>query len=377
MIPFSKPLVLGTEIDYLRDVMSGNKFCGDGSFTKKSSAWIQENLHVQKALITTSCTHALEMTAILLGIQKGDEVIMPSFTFSSSANAFALRGAKIVFIDIRPDTMNIDEKLIEQAITSRTKVIVPVHYAGVASEMDQIMQIARKHNLAVVEDAAQSILSTYKGKDAGTFGEFGAISFHETKNIQCGEGGALLINDSRYAEAAEIIREKGTNRAKFFRGEIDKYGWVEAGSSYLPSELNAAFLFAQLEKSREVIADRMNIWNMYVDEFSADEFKGKIELPIVPSHCTHNAHIFYIKTKDLEERAALIKLLKSRDIHSVFHYIPLHSSVAGKKYGEFCGEDVYTTKESERILRLPLYYKMTKDEMKTVVQGVRDFYAAR
>jgi len=374
MIPFNVPPCVGTEEKYIKDAIAKHKICGDGEYTKKCNAWFEEKTGAAKVLLTTSCTHATEMAALLCDIKPGDEVIMPSFTFVSTADAFVLRGATVVFVDIRPDTMNIDETKIEAAITDKTVAIVPVHYAGVACEMDTIMDIARRHNLKVVEDAAQGVMSTYHGKALGTIGDFGAYSFHETKNYSMGEGGALLINDDANVEMAEIIREKGTNRAKFFRGQIDKYTWVEAGSSYLPSELNAAYLYGQLEKAQEIFDDRMNSWNKYYAAFKELVDAGKVELPTVPEGCEHNAHMFYIKCKDLEERTALISYAKENDILMVFHYIPLHSAPAGKKYGRFAGEDVYTTKESERLVRLPLYYGLTDDDQAKVIKTVIDFY---
>ncbi|SDH61857.1 dTDP-4-amino-4,6-dideoxygalactose transaminase [Pseudobutyrivibrio sp. 49] len=377
MIPFNVPPVVGTEEKYIKDAIAKHKICGDGEYTKKCNAWLEEKTGSPKVLLTTSCTHATEMAALLCDIQPGDEVIMPSFTFVSTADAFVLRGAKVVFVDIRPDTMNIDENKIEAAITDKTKAIVPVHYAGVACEMDKIMDIARRHNLWVVEDAAQGVMSTYKGKALGTIGDFGCFSFHETKNYSMGEGGAILIKNQDMMEPAEIIREKGTNRAKFFRGQIDKYTWVEAGSSYLPSELNAAYLYGQLEEADKIFDDRMNSWNEYYAAFKDLADAGKIELPTIPEGCQHNAHMFYLKCKDLEERTALISFAKENDILMVFHYIPLHSAPAGKKYGRFDGEDVYTTKESERLVRLPLYYGLTKEDRDKVIQTVRKFYEGK
>lgn len=374
MIPFNIPPYIGTEDKYIKDAISKHKICGDGEYTKKCNAWLEEKTGASKVLLTTSCTHATEMAALLCGIKPGDEVIMPSFTFVSTADAFVLRGAKVVFVDIRPDTMNIDETKIEDAITEHTKAIVPVHYAGVSCEMDTIMNIAKKYNLKVVEDAAQGIMSTYKGQALGTIGDYGAFSFHETKNYSMGEGGALLIKDPDDMEMAEIIREKGTNRAKFFRGQIDKYTWVEAGSSYLPSELNAAYLYGQLEQADKIFDDRMNSWNRYYEAFKELADAGKIELPVIPEGCTHNAHMFYIKCKDLEERTALISCAKEKDILMVFHYIPLHSAPAGKKYGRFNGEDVYTTKESERLVRLPLYYGLSEEDQEKVIDTVKAFY---
>ena len=374
MIRFNVPPFTGKEMDYIKKAVENQKICGDGEFTKKCNEWLENKTGTTKALLTTSCTHATEMAAILSNIKPGDEVIMPSYTFVSTADAFVLRGAKAVFVDVRPDTMNIDENLIEDAITEKTKAIVPVHYAGVSCEMDKIMEIANNHNLLVIEDAAQGIMSEYKGKALGTFGEYGCFSFHETKNFSMGEGGALLIRDKDNIEHAEIVREKGTNRAKFFRGQIDKYTWVDAGSSYLPSELNAAYLYAQLELANEITADRMRTWNMYFDAFEELENKERIERPFVPADCKHNAHMFYLKCKDLEERSAFIKFLGENGILAVFHYIPLHSAPAGKMFGRFNGEDVYTTKESERLVRLPLYYGLKEEEVEYIIGKVKEFY---
>lgn len=374
MIPFNIPPYIGTEEKYIAEAIKTRKICGDGEFTKKDNAWLERNTGCRKALLTTSCTHALEMAAILSDIKPGDEVIMPSYTFVSTADAFVMRGAEIVFVDIRPDTMNIDETLIEDAVTPKTKAIVPVHYAGVACEMDAIMDIAKRHNLIVVEDDAQGIMSKYNGQALGTFGTFGCLSFHETKNYSMGEGGALLINDENYIERAEIIREKGTNRSKFFRGQIDKYTWVDFGSSYLPSELNAAYLYAQLEQADKINNDRLASWSGYYEALKPLADKGAIELPHVPEHCVHNAHMFYIKTKDLEERTRLIAFLKENEIGSAFHYIPLHSAPAGQKFGRFHGEDRYTTKESERLLRLPMYLGLDESDVKYVCGKIKDFY---
>ena len=365
----------GKEIIYIKKAIENEKICGDGEFTHKDSEWMKKKFNVKNVFLTPSCTASLEMSAILSDIHAGDEVIMPAYTFVSTADAFVGRGAKIVFVDIRPDTMNIDENLIENAITSKTKAIVPVHYAGVSCEMDKIMEIAKKHNLKVIEDAAQGMMSTYKGKALGTIGDFGTFSFHETKNYSMGEGGALLFNDNKYTEKAEIIREKGTNRSKFFRGQIDKYTWVDYGSSYLPSDINAAYLWAQLELADEIYNNRMKNWNFYNDNLKELEEKGKIELPYIPEGCVHNAHIFYIKTKDLSERTKLINYLKSKGIETAFHYIPLHLSPAGKKYGRFNGEDKYTSKESERLLRLPLYYNLKNEDIKKVVKEIKNFYS--
>lgn len=374
MIQFNVSPYTGKEMDYIKEAIQKRKICGDGEFTKKCNQWIEKQTGTSKALLTTSCTHATEMTAILCGIQPGDEVIMPSYTFVSTADAFVLRGAKAVFVDIRPDTLNMDEKLIENAITDRTKAIVPVHYAGVSCAMDEIMAIAEKYHLKVVEDAAQGVMSSYKGRALGTIGDYGCFSFHETKNLSMGEGGALLIKDPEMIESAEIIREKGTNRSKFFRGQIDKYTWIDAGSSYLPSELNAAYLWAQLECAKDIYDDRMNSWNIYYEGFKSLKDKGILELPIIPKECTHNAHMFYIKTKNLDERTRLIEFLKKNEVNAVFHYIPLHTAPAGKKYGEFRGEDKYTTKESERLVRLPLYYGLGKD-VEVVIDAVNKFYS--
>lgn len=378
MIQFNIPPYIGKEDEYIKEAMTKNhKLCGDGPFTKKCSEWMEKKFKSEKVLLTTSCTHATEMTAILADIKEGDEVIAPSFTFVSSVNPFVLRGAKIVFVDINPKTMNIDENFIEAAITEKTKVIVPVHYAGVACEMDKIMEIAKKYNLIVVEDAAQGVMSEYKGKALGTIGEYGCFSFHETKNYSMGEGGALLIRDRENIEKAEIIREKGTNRSRFFRGQVDKYTWVDMGSSYLPSELNAAYLYAQLENAQLIYDDRMNSWNRYRKGLQELEKKGLIELPYIPENCKHNAHMFYIKCKDLEERTKLIDYLKQNGIYAVFHYIPLHSAEAGLKYGRFHGEDKYTTKESERLVRLPLYYGLKEEEVKLVIDKVKEFYGEK
>ena len=374
MINFNVPPFTGKEPEYIMEAVKAQKICGDGQFTKKCNAWLEEKTGTKKALLTTSCTHATELAALLADVKAGDEVIMPSYTFVSTADAFVLRGAVPVFVDIRPDTMNIDEKKIEAAITDKTVGIVPVHYAGVSCEMDTIMDIAKRHNLWVIEDAAQGIMSTYKGKALGTFGEFGCFSFHETKNYSMGEGGAILIRDEKHIEDAEVLREKGTNRSKFFRGQIDKYTWVNQGSSYLPSDMNAAYLWAQLEMAEEINDARLAIWEQYKKELTPLADAGKIELPTVPEHCVHNAHMFYIKTKDLEERTRLIDYLKENGILSVFHYIPLHSAPAGIKFGRFHGEDEHTTKESERLLRLPLYYGLKEEEVLYICEKVREFY---
>ena len=375
MIGFNVPPYIGTEMKYIEEAVAKNhKICGDGPFTKRCNAWLEKKTGTAKALLTTSCTHATKMAAILSKIQPGDEVIMPSYTFVSTANAFVLRGATAVFVDIRPDTMNIDETKIEEAITEKTKAIVPVHYAGVSCEMDTIMAIAQKYDLKVIEDAAQGIMSTYKGKPLGTIGDYGCFSFHETKNISMGEGGALLIANPADIETAEIVREKGTNRSKFFRGEIDKYSWVEAGSSYLPSELNAAYLWGELESAEEIYKNRMDTWQYYHSQLENMEKNGKIKRPVIPENCVHNAHMYYIKAKDLDERTRLLAYLKENGVSAVFHYIPLHSAAAGIKYGRFFGEDQYTTKESERLLRLPLYYGMKEEDREKVVRCVEAFY---
>ena len=375
MIKFNVPTFLGKEQKYIQEaITSHQKISGDGLFTKKCSNWLEENFNITKALLTTSCTHALEMAAILINIKPGDEVIAPSFTFVSTVNAFVLRGARIVFVDIRPDTLNIDENLIEEAVTAKTKAIVVVHYAGISCEMDKIMDIAHKYHLLVIEDAAQGVMSTYKGRALGSIGDFGAYSFHETKNYTMGEGGALLIQNSSAIERAEIIREKGTNRSKFFRGEVNKYSWVDVGSSYLPSELNAAYLFAQLEEAEKIKKARLSIWSMYYEGLSKLEGREKIELPTLPKDCNHNGHIFYIKCKDLKERTSLIHYLADKGIHAVFHYVPLHSAKAGLRYGRFHGVDRYTTKESERLIRLPIYYELKEEKVEYIIQKVMDFY---
>ena len=374
MIPFNVPPCTGNEMKYIGEAVASHKICGDGQFTKKCSVWMEERFNAHKVLLTTSGTTALDMASLLCELQPGDEVILPSFTFSSTANAFVNYGAKLVFVDIRPDTMNIDETKIEAAITDRTKAIVVMHYAGVACEMDTIMAIARKHRLLVIEDAAQAVMSSYKGKALGTIGDFGCYSFHETKNYSMGEGGAILINAPEYVERAEILREKGTDRARFFRGQVDKYTWVDLGDSFLPSELNAAYLWAQLEMADEINEDRLSSWKSYYDAFADLKKKGLVTLPAVPEGCVHNAHMFYLKCRDLEERTALIAFLKARDILAVFHYVPLHSAPAGLRFGRFSGEDVYTTREADRLVRLPLYYGLTADDQAKVIRAVRDFY---
>lgn len=374
MIQFNVPPFIGTETSYMEEAIRSRKICGDGQFTKKCHAWIENRFGAQKALLTTSGTSALDMAMILCDLQPGDEVILPSFTFSSSATSAALRGARLVFVDIRPDTMNIDETKIEQAITDRTKVIMVVHYAGVACEMDTIMEIARRHSLIVVEDAAQAVMSYYKGRALGTIGDMGCYSFHETKNYSMGEGGALLINNPKYNERAEIIREKGTNRSKFYRGQVDKYTWVDIGDSFLPSELNAAYLWGQLEAADQINENRLAAWNRYYAAFSPLKEKNLVELPTVPEGCIHNAHIFYLKCKNLEERTELIRFLKANDIGAVFHYIPLHSAPAGLKFGRFSGEDCFTTVEADRLVRLPLYYNLLPEDQERVIEAVKSFF---
>ncbi len=376
MINFNVPPYVETAAEYIQECVKNQKICGDGPYTAKCSRWIEEHTGTAKCLLTTSCTHATEMAALLTGVGEGDEVIMPSYTFVSTANAFVLRGAVPVFVDIRPDTMNIDETKIEAAITDKTKGIVPVHYAGVSCEMDTIMEIAGRHDLWVVEDAAQGVMASYKGKALGSIGDFGCFSFHETKNYSMGEGGALLIRDAAYVEEAEIIREKGTNRSKYFRGQIDKYSWVGRGSSYLPSDMNAAYLYSQLEIAEKINEARLACWRRYYENLSPLRDAGKLELPVVPEGCTHNAHMFYIKLKDLEQREALKAFLYQNGILAVFHYVPLHTAAAGKKYGRFHGEDIYTTKESERLLRLPLYYGLSMENVDYICGRVKEFLGA-
>lgn len=373
MIDFNRPAFVGSELEYIHDAIHRGMLCGDGIYTKKCSQWMEKEFDVSRVMLTTSCTHALEMAAFLCDIQPGDEVIMPSYTFVSTADAFVLRGAKIVFVDIRPDTMNLDEKLIEQAITPKTKVIVPVHYAGVACEMDTIMDIAHRHGLKVVEDAAQGVDACYKGKALGTIGDFGCYSFHETKNFTMGEGGALLFQKEEYLERAEILREKGTDRSKFFRGQVDKYRWMDYGSSYLPSELNAAYLYAQLEAKDKIQKKRMEIYEYYHRNLADLAAEGKVEQPYVPQDCEHNAHMYYLKVKDMKVRTRLLAYLRENGICSVFHYVPLHSAPAGQKFGRFAGEDVYTTKESERLLRLPMFYNLDMEDVKRIVDVIHKF----
>ena len=376
MIPFNIPPYLGVEDRHVLQAMHQSSISGDGQFSRKCQGWFEKSTGTKRALLTPSCTHALEMAALLIDIHPGDEVIMPSYTFVSTANAFALRGAKIVFVDIRPDTMNIDETKIEAAITSKTKAIVSVHYGGVGCEMDVIMEIANRYNLFLIEDAAQGMMATYKKRPLGTIGHLGTYSFHETKNYTSGgEGGLLLVNDRRFVERAEILREKGTNRSKFFRGEIDKYSWVDLGSSYLPSELQAAYLYAQLLEAEKIAKKRLDIWQRYRTGLSELETLGKIEFQSIPPECQHNGHLFYIKLKDMEERTRMLKYLRGEGILAVFHYIPLHSSLAGKKYGCFHGSDRYTTRESERLIRLPFYYSLSSINQQKVIDSVLQFYS--
>ena len=374
MISFNVPPYVGDEEKYIKEAIASHKICGDGAFTKKCDGWMEDKFHAQRVMLTTSGTTALDMAMLLCDIHPGDEVILPSFTVSSTATSAVLAGAKLVFVDIRPDTMNIDEKKIEAAITDKTKIIVCVHYAGVACEMDTIMDIARHHGLMVIEDAAQGVMSTYKGRFLGTIGDFGCYSFHETKNYSMGEGGALVINNPAYNEKAEILREKGTNRSKFFRGQVDKYTWVDFGDSYLPSELNAAYLWAQLQKADEINNNRLTAWQRYDDAFEAIRKSSLVETPTIPEGCKHNAHMYYLKCKDLQERTAFIRFMKEHGVLTVFHYVPLHSAPAGYKYGRFDGKDEYTTKESERLVRLPMYYGLTKEDQETVIDAVKKFF---
>jgi len=374
-IPFNKPCYTGNEDKYVLDSMRSLHISGNGPYTKKCEEWFENRLKCKRALLTSSCTHALEMAAILIDIKPGDEVIMPSYTFVSTANAFVLRGAKVVFVDIRPDTMNIDENLIENAITERTKAICVVHYAGVGCEMDKIMEIADKYNLYVIEDAAQGMMAEYKGKPLGTIGHLGAFSFHETKNYtSAGEGGLLIINDDKFIERAEIIREKGTNRSQFFRGMVDKYTWVDIGSSYLMNDVSAAYLWGQLEVAEEINEFRLRAWNRYYNGLLELEKEGFIELPTVPKHCRHNGHIFYIKVENLRIRTELLSFLKEQGIQAAFHYVPLHSSPAGQRYGRFHGVDKFTTKESERLIRLPLFFNIKDEEIDYVIESIYRFF---
>lgn len=373
-IPFNIPPCIGDEIQYLQEVINKRKISGDGEFTKKCSGWMEEKFQAQKVLLTTSCTTALDMALLLCDLKPGDEVLLPSFTFASTATAAVLGGAKLVFVDIRPDTMNIDENKIEEAITNKTKAVIVVHYAGVACEMDTILDIARRHNLKVIEDAAQGFMSTYKGRPLGTLGDFGCYSFHETKNYSMGEGGALLINDDTYNLRAEILREKGTNRAAFFRGEVDKYTWVDYGDSYLPSELNAAYLWAQLLHAEDILNNRVGTWSFYNEGLQCIAEDGRVELPYVPEECKHNGHIFYLKLENIEKRTKFIDYMRKHGIYCVFHYVPLHSAPAGRKFGRFAGEDIYTTQESERLVRLPLYYGLSEKDREEVVAKVKAYF---
>ena len=374
MIHFNVPPFVGTEFKYMQEAVENHKICGDGPFTEKCDKWMEKRFNASKVMLTTSGSSALDMAALLCGIKPGDEVILPSFTFSSTANSFVLAGATLVFVDIRPDTMNIDENKIESAITEKTRVICPVHYAGVACEMDTIMSIAKKYNLLVVEDAAQAVMSTYKGKACGTIGDFGCYSFHETKNYSMGEGGAIVINNAAYIEKAEILREKGTNRSQFFRGQVAKYNWVDFGDSYLQSDLNAAYLWAQLEAAEKINNNRLDTWNAYRESLKTLEEKGLIELPVIPDECVHNAHMFYIKCKDLETRQAYIKYMKENDILCVFHYVRLHSAPAGLKFGRFDGMDEHTTPDSNRLVRLPMYYNIDKKDLQKVIDKTIAFF---
>ncbi|MDR0947924.1 MAG: dTDP-4-amino-4,6-dideoxygalactose transaminase [Lachnospiraceae bacterium] len=375
-IPFNVPPFVGKELDYVSECVKNQKICGDGPFTKKCSRWLEQRTKATKCFLTTSCTHALEMAVYLADIGVGDEVILPSYTFSSTADCIVMRGATPVFVDIRPDTLNIDEKLIENAITDHTKAIIPVHYAGVACEMDTIMDIAHRHHLIVIEDAAQGLLASYHDKALGTIGDFGCLSFHETKNYSMGEGGALLIRDPKYIETAEIIREKGTDRSKFHRGQVDKYTWINWGSSYLPSDMNAAYLYAQLEEADTINENRRGCFDRYYNNLLPLCEKGYMELPVIPKGCIPNGHMFYLKTKDLSERNALIDHLSEEGILAVSHYVPLHSAPAGKKYGRFFEEDRFTTKESDRLLRLPMYFGLTQEQVDMICDRIHAFYHA-
>lgn len=374
MIPFNIPLVTGKEIRYLSKVLKNKKFSGEGFFAKKCNEWLEKTARVKRALLTSSCTQALEMSAILIDIKNGDEVIMPSYTFPSTANAFVLRGAKVVFVDIRPDTMNLDEKKIKDAITKKTKAIVVMHYAGVGCEMDTIMRTANSYNLFVIEDAAQGIMASYKKRLLGSIGHIGCLSFHETKNFHCGEGGAILLNDKRFIERAEVIREKGTNRRKFLRGEIDKYTWVDVGSSYLISELNAAFLYSHFNLADKTLNKRLKLWERYFKDLIPLEENNLLDLPLIPLECKHNAHIFYIKLKNIEERQMMLNYLRKNGIQAAHHYLPLHLSYAGKKYGVLKGTDKYTSEESDRLLRLPLYYSLSFRNIDFVCNTIKDFF---
>ena len=375
MINFNEPVYLEKSMEYIKKAILINKrLNGDGEFCGLCADWLEKKFHAPKIMLTTSCTHGLEMASLLCDIQPGDEVIMPSYTFVSTADAFVLRGARVKFVDIDPKTMNINANLIEYAITERTKVIVPVHYAGVGCDMDTIIDIAKRHNLLVVEDAAQAMMATYKGQYLGTIGDFGSYSFHETKNYTMGEGGTININNPAYIERGEIIREKGTNRSKFFRGEIDKYSWVDVGSSYLPSELNAAYLYAQLEVAEQINKKRLDLWDNYYNGLHDLQEQEYLELPYIPSECQHNAHMFYIKLKNLDQRTQMLDYLRKKGIYAVFHYVPLHSSKAGKEFGEFVGDDIYTTKESDRLLRLPMFYGLSMELSDYVIYCIHGFF---
>lgn len=374
MISFNVAPFMGKEFDYIQEAIESRHISGDGKFTKLCDRWMEERFGAEKIMLTTSGTTALDMAMIMCDLEPGDEVILPSFTFSSTATSAVLAGANLVFVDIRPDTMNIDEDKIEEAITDRTRVISVVHYAGVSCDMDKIMDIARRHSLIVVEDAAQGVMSSYKGKALGTIGDFGCYSFHETKNYSMGEGGAIVINNPAYIEMAEILREKGTNRSKFYRGQVDKYTWVDFGDSYLPSEINAAYLWAQLEKADEINNNRMETWNFYNDSLKPLRDAGLIELPTIPDYAEHNAHMYYIKLKDLETRSDFLQFMRDREIGCVFHYVPLHSAPAGRKFGRFHGEDTYTTVESDRLVRLPMYYGITEEDKETVISSIKEYF---
>lgn len=373
-IDFNVPPYTGDEDQYIEKAIKNRKICGDGEFTKKCNEWMKRRFGAQSIMLTTSGTAALDMAVLMCGLNPNDEVILPSYTFSSTANAVILGGGVPVFVDIRPDTMNIDEKKIENAITERTKAIVTVHYAGVSCEMDAILRIADKYGLIVIEDAAQAVMSSYDGKFCGTIGTFGCYSFHETKNFSMGEGGAIVVRSPEYIEQAEILREKGTDRSKFYRGQVDKYTWVDKGDSYLPSELNAAYLYPQLLKADEITRHRLECWDRYYENLSELADEGKIDLPVVPDKCKHNGHMFYIKVKDLNERTELMKYLRNQGISTAFHYIPLHSAPAGRKYGRFSGEDEYTTREAERLLRLPLHYDLNLEQVEEVTRSIKSFY---
>lgn len=370
-IPFNKPYLTGNELPYISQAHTNRHLAGSGLFTKKCCKWLEDHIGCHKALLTHSCTAALEMAAMLIDVRPGDEIIMPSYTFVSTANAFVLRGGVPIFIDIRPDTLNIDESKIEAAITSKTKAIVPVHYAGVACEMDTIMEIARRHGLFVIEDAAQGVMSSYKGRALGSIGHLAALSFHETKNIISGEGGALLINSPEFAERAEILWEKGTDRGRFFRGQVDKYTWVDIGSSYLPGEIIAAFLWAQMEQAEDITARRMKAWDAYHAAFADVEQQSLLRRPIVPSECQHNAHMYYLLLQDLSQRSDMLAKLKAQGINAVFHYVPLHNATAGKRFGRAHADMSVTVSASDRLLRLPLWVELEQSEVNMVISVVK------